>query len=273
MRTKWKKMKRALEYFFSGDFFRNLDITCSRYVRKPIKPHRPLKSYFILADKTMTNKEYYQEKHDREMAEIQDLVDRALKDPDPAPKYLEDYIRNMVAEGEKRKKKKEKITARIWISAVAAVFVCVMISTNTFSIKDHLTGFVVTVYEKFSTITRPKDDPDSYPGMILQCYEPAYLPEGYAFQSEKIVDTRREVKYSNGADTIFFLQRAIDGAGINTEEAEPKDILVNGQKGVYYEYKGEKKMVWEDGEYRFWISGPVCKETLLKMAESLVIQE
>jgi len=269
MRSKWKKMKRALEYFFSGKFFKNL--TGAWMLRKPIKPHRPFKSYFILVDKTMTNKEYYQAKHDREMAELQDLVDRALKDPSPAPKYFEDYVRNMVAEEEKREKKKEKITARIWVSAAAAVFVCVMISTNTFSVRDHLTSFVVTVYEKFSTITRPEDDPDSYPGLILQYYELSYLPDGYVFKSETIQDAQREVKYSNGTNTIIFRYRAINGVGIDTEGTEAVEILVGDQKGVFFVNKNVNNIIWENTEYQFRVFGPVCRETLLKMAESVSI--
>ena len=68
MYSNYDKIKNAIKYFITGQFFISL---YGKWLLNSLdKPRRPFKYYFIRADKNISNKEYFKAKHDREMAEI-----------------------------------------------------------------------------------------------------------------------------------------------------------------------------------------------------------
>ena len=154
----------------------------------------------------------------------------------------------------------------------AAVVALISASALIFSVKavrDKVTGFFVTTFERFSLIVRIDDDDESAPSEIEEFYEPAFIPDGYHRESEEKIATKYEVNYSNGVEPIVFKQRERSDALMNTENVENEEIQVNGCKGVYYENNGVRNIVWEDAGYQFKISGILDKELLNKMAISV----
>jgi len=56
--------------------------------------------------------------------------------------------------------------------------------------------------------------------------------------------------------------------GIDTEGAAFEELVIQGQKGIFYANKGHKNLVWEDEEYAYTITGKITKQALLDMAIS-----
>ncbi|MDR1892048.1 MAG: DUF4367 domain-containing protein [Oscillospiraceae bacterium] len=175
-------------------------------------------------------------------------------------------------------KKKSIVFGKTALRRAAACVGIILIGASalTFSVKAVRTavaGFFVETYEKLSLIVHIKDDEVNEPEKLKQRYEPSYWPDGYARKSEEKNKNRYQVTYSNDIDSIVFTQRATNGTAIDTESTPHEWLEVNGLQGIYYESRGVTYIVWEDAIYRFEIFGPINKDELLKMAESLELSD
>lgn len=92
----------------------------------------------------------------------------------------------------------------------------------------------------------------------------------YAYQSESknlIFIYYENAKHEAIAFEQFFasdLHMTVDTESTNTET-----FYVNGSKGLYFDNKGIRKIIWSDDRYCYRISGSLSKFELLKIGKSI----
>ncbi len=164
---------------------------------------------------------------------------------------------------------------------LVAIMIIVMILASAFSVsasREAILGFVIQVYEKFSTITfdqpAQSDAASSSPvqSSDIADHFPKYLPEGYKVAEQMTLIGFVQIIYANesGRELIFIkqdksgLQIGIDTEGIQTETVE-----VNLSQGIFYANKGQSNLIWSDERFAYSIIGILTKEELIKMASSI----
>ena len=270
MGSTWDKIKDSFDYLITGQFFVNLH--GQWLLRKLDKPHRPFKYYFIRADKNLPNNEYFQAKHDRETAKIIGLAEEVIDDPTPPSPDLVDFVKDMMAKDREeqlhRQQKTKKIVARTWLSATAALFICVAIATNTFSVKDHLTGLISILFPTNKVLLT---DPLGEVNEIIY-HAPSYVPEGYGlFEKKQLSEDTFLTEYKNADGELIQLnQRMSEEHTIDIEQFESENILINNVEGVFYtNAEGRNVLIWIQNGYRYTIRAFVDQNTMVEMAESI----
>lgn len=100
--------------------------------------------------------------------------------------------------------------------------------------------------------------------------------EGYIITSEvKHSDTLYEIQYENTTDgtAIYYLQSGIvetTGIGIDNENAEFQEILINGFTGYSYSKNGSNALIWSDGTSLYQLMGSCDMDVLEEMAETIL---
>jgi len=168
-----------------------------------------------------------------------------------------------------------RTSARKTVLALAAAFILMMITVFSVSaLRKPFVEFIVSVYEKFSSIIFEQQASDMQPSTALESfYVPEYIPDGYALDEDNIIilSSQRILLFAGEHDTIEFQQFAhtsstfiIDTEGISTEQ-----VFVGGNEGIYYSNKGKQFLVWTNDLYGFSLAGRMEKEVLLAIANSL----
>jgi len=160
------------------------------------------------------------------------------------------------------------------VLALAAALI--MLLTTVFSVsalREPVVRFIMEVYEKFSQVFVQRQSEEQYPATLETYYAPTWLPEGYLENTDRFVDVMIicERTYENESeDEIIFKQYTLASIiAIDTEGVQTKLIAVDGNEGLYYSNKGIQHLIWNDGQYSFFLHGPVPEADLLRMAESL----
>lgn len=94
-----------------------------------------------------------------------------------------------------------------------------------------------------------------------------YVPNGF----EKVEDYGYSSVYRNG-DKEFIVEKSMITAsiGYDTEFYDDEIIEINGVEAVYYKSNDVNGgIIFNDGEYIFWISGNLSKEELVKIAQNI----
>jgi len=162
-------------------------------------------------------------------------------------------------------------------AVLAMAIVIILMITTVFSVsalREPVVRFIVEVYEKFSQVFFQHEPEEQFPATLEVYYAPTWLPEGYQIDDEHTIDA-----------IIFFDQRYVDDTGneikfeqivivtnvlrVDTEGVQSKPISVNGNAGLFYSNKEIQHLLWNDGQYGFFVSGPVAEADLLCIAESI----
>jgi len=164
--------------------------------------------------------------------------------------------------------------------AIIILSIIVSLSAMTMSIRalrDPVIDFVIEVYEKFSTVFFDnKEEQTNYPTEILTKYEPTAIPEGYTKSTAEDFPLSYSLKYTdNNGDILSFMQYPINSLQINlnTENAATEYININEYTGIYCSNKDYQMILWDNGEYAFYMSSKISKEELLVIAESVQIKK
>ena len=56
---------------------------------------------------------------------------------------------------------------------------------------------------------------------------------------------------------------------VDTESTNTETFYVNGSKGLYFDNKGIREIIWSDDRYYYRISGSLSKFELLKIGKSI----
>lgn len=161
-----------------------------------------------------------------------------------------------------------------------AMVILIAILTSAFSIsasREAIVGFVVQIYEKFSTIVfnNPTESTTvpSISGIsdAITDQLPADLPKGYKITDQSNLIGFIQIIYVNesGQELIFTKQEKgglrID---IDTEGIQTETVLLDPYQGIYYTNKGQNSLIWEDDQFAYSIIGIITKEEMITMAIS-----
>lgn len=170
--------------------------------------------------------------------------------------------------------------------AVAAIITVVALSTTMFSAKARgipVFKVVVQVFEKVTTISfnndekeKTKENETQPAPTIDHYYELSFLPKGYTLTTKDEFDGFVQMEYTNKAGEILLFEQMTIGQrkiSIGSEGAKSEKVLINGVEGVFFSHVGFCKLVWHDKKYCYTIFGPIKKDVIIKMAESIQINE
>ena len=98
-------------------------------------------------------------------------------------------------------------------------------------------------------------------------------PWGYKIVKElQHANLGYEITYNDSkGNTIYYLQWAVENSsfGLDNEDAEFYEVIINGYKGYSYSKLGNNALTWSDGIYLYDIIGTADMETIEKMARSV----
>ena len=120
-------------------------------------------------------------------------------------------------------------------------------------------------------VTFDVDNPNGTAGEFS--YIKPETPEGYEIVREEKYPTAYRVQYVNSNNkTVLYSQTGdIDsmGLGIDNENAEFHEFIINGEKGYSYSKLGNNMLIWADETSLYQINGDCDMEVLQEMARSI----
>lgn len=103
-------------------------------------------------------------------------------------------------------------------------------------------------------------------------YAPTYMPEGFKLIEKTITEADKAVVYSNGENTIYFMQTKNISFRLDSEDAdEIKNLNINGSDAICIKKDGTTKISWMSGDTIFWINGDISSDELIKVAYNIKI--
>ncbi len=122
--------------------------------------------------------------------------------------------------------------------------------------------------ESVSSIQEPEPN---FPQTIEKLCLPT-IPEGYMLDFKEKTNLSYYAEYiDENHEFISFEQYVIQSnkISIDTEEATPIELEINGFQAIYYENKSIGCLIWTDGEYGYSLSGIANQEFLFEIAQSV----
>ncbi|NLN45956.1 MAG: DUF4367 domain-containing protein [Clostridiaceae bacterium] len=158
--------------------------------------------------------------------------------------------------------------------------IIITILTTAFAVsasRDAIVGFVVQVFEKFSTIifnsSPTESEPLSMPTDPRDITEhlPTAVPDGYSLSEQTGSEYFVRLIYTNteGHYLLFVKEeKSSVRIDINTEGIQTESILIGEYRGIYYFNLGTGGLIWEDDWYAYSILGEITKDEMIHMAYS-----
>ncbi|MDR3314471.1 MAG: DUF4367 domain-containing protein [Oscillospiraceae bacterium] len=160
--------------------------------------------------------------------------------------------------------------------ALAATFILAVVMVFSVSaLWEPIVQFVVTTFEKFSSIVFYVDE-ESPPLTLESFYEPTWLPEGYALDTDQTIDTDFDrILFFTKESDVVLLDQGVLNTSINadTEDAVVEHLMVNAYPCFAYKKKGFLTLVWSNGQYAFSLMGTLAEDEMLRIAESVCEKE
>ena len=158
--------------------------------------------------------------------------------------------------------------------AVIILTVLVLLSTATFSVKalrEPVVRFIITTYEKFSSLVFGAEGVEDIPKEIKEFFEPTYVVEGYREDSRNQSPIARSITYTKGDSVYIFRQYVLDGSEkiVDTENANAGMIEIEAGVAYYFVKNAESNLVWEDGKYSYFVGGTISREEAIAIANSI----
>lgn len=190
------------------------------------------------------------------------------------PKALDDRISAMLTEAKKQEPKATRRTfAHTTLHRVAVAFLCVtvlsaVIMPNVNAWRVRFQNLFLDTGDTFTAVKGSLDDTDSIAESAIPT--PRYIPSRY-----------RLVEFDNGGGKAYLLFQNTKQASLVLEisknestefilfAAESSPIRINDMEGYSIHSEGINALIWERGEYVYFLNGAVSEEELLTMAKSL----
>lgn len=137
-------------------------------------------------------------------------------------------------------------------------------------------NFVITVYDKFTSIIFQEDTDLNSPTTLDKIFEPEFVPEGYTLLEKIDLVLAIQIIYANedGNEIIFEQYVASAGKlGIDTEGGSMEEFQLEGNEFLFVSNKNYNQLIWIDNGYGYHISGPIDKETMITMAQSIKVKK
>lgn len=156
-----------------------------------------------------------------------------------------------------------------------SIFMVLSVSLSVESIRTPLINYVVTAYEKYSSIIFKNDEDKALPTTIEENYILTYIPQDYKLIDETNLVNIRELAYVDSVGNyLVFEQYTVDNMDmtIDTEGVEIKKVQINSYEGILYTNKEITTVIWNNGRYGFSIYGKLNEDLIIEMAKSTRIK-
>lgn len=167
--------------------------------------------------------------------------------------------------------------ASIRRAAVIIVSVALALGTVSFSVKairEPIVQFFRQAFDRVTEFGWGTEDEDAWDKYFKNrvYWAPKYIPSGYVVETWEPSYGALRIVYKNDENQkIWYRQITIPNANVrlDTENVEVHEIMVNGQKAIWYKNKGYTNLFvyMETGSFRLYWKGSL--EELIQMAESL----
>lgn len=163
---------------------------------------------------------------------------------------------------------RKTIRTFIAIAAIIAIFSISATGGNPFmeTVKDF---FIRTFTD--GSIVRFEDN-DQTVGTLYSNY--TWIPDGYELVEHEQDEIQEIFVFEdhNKNQLICITRKSTPSkSGINTEDALTDEIYINNLPGLYYEQENFIEVIWNTGEYYYYINAEsknISKEDLIRIAES-----
>jgi hypothetical protein len=202
----------------------------------------------------------------------QDEIDKVV-----VPESLDKWFYNYVKKRRKDEKRKNMLTSFRRFSKKAAIIVLVILtvmSTVIFTVEAvrvRVFNYFMEKNEKYTEVRideekgvlTPVQDWESY-------YIPEYLPEGYFFSQASGRGLIKILEYTDGVNQIVITQgRKVSDFQLDTEDAEVKELTVDGKKGLLIIKDDRTMLYWYNDDFSFTITGHISEEEIIKIFENM----
>ena len=138
-------------------------------------------------------------------------------------------------------------------------------------LREWFVGVFVQDNNKNAEITHIKDNSlDDFSIYNFVKYVPTFVPSEFEIKSVVTNDTRHEIHYISGDKYINYSQSSLTVSNqVDTENMKTEWVDINGKK-AFISYDSEYTIIaWTDGTYAFEIDGNLCKDDIIRMANSV----
>ena len=166
---------------------------------------------------------------------------------------------------------------RVAMIILVAVITVVSTTIGIAAIYQPFADFIMEVFEDH-TLFRPNHNNQTSsadPFAEWKSYTPSYIPKGFDVKTE-VTDWEYIHTVYSSDEQFFWIEQYSNYNGnisIDTEGTSIEDIYVSGVKGIYYENKGERRIMFLFRDTTITIHGNIDKNELINIAISLNLEE
>lgn len=173
--------------------------------------------------------------------------------------------------GPEKKNKKSHVARKRWIAILAAVIMAISTVMSVSAAREAVFQFVSQVYKKYSQIFFSQSLSVSQNSVVFTKHKPHYIPAGFQLVHSETNELLR-LEYKNDDDIIMYSQQNASDISmhINIEGTKLEDLKLNGIPAKYYSNHGLQNIIWYDDRYMYMVSSTLNRETVLKIAESVL---
>ncbi len=163
-------------------------------------------------------------------------------------------------------------------AAIIIISTALVLGTVSFSVKairEPIIRFFRQTFDRFTEFTSTTSDVDFWLNEYDDdtCFVPTYVPEGYFIKTKELLYGRCYITYENAdGSQIWYRQleaKFLINIRLDTENAEVHDIIVNGQKAIWYKNKGYTNLFAYTSSGCCFLYWKGSLEELRQMAESI----
>ena len=187
------------------------------------------------------------------------------------PETGEKKILNLINK-QVRKEKVNRILKKL-VKIAAIFFIIVTVCTITIISVEALRVPILNLFtytEEKITDIEFIDNQSNVEGVSFEdCFE--YVPEGFELASEEIDGLDASLIYTNMDEESIFIDMYYGGSslGVDTENAEYGEIIINESKGFYSTKNGSANLVFTKNEYVYSIIANLDLSEIIKIAENI----
>lgn len=171
--------------------------------------------------------------------------------------------------------KVRRVLSRVAVVALVIISVMFTAMMSVSAVRSAVWNAVVEWYDKYISVEYKPDIPSTPPAVIEDIRKPALLPTGA--EEEVIVQNKSSyiAEYYVGDDLcLMFRQSLLDKGEINVDDetAKREDVKNGNFTGVLFTYEKNDniKIIWNDGEYTYTLTGyGIDSEILIMIARSV----
>ncbi len=157
--------------------------------------------------------------------------------------------------------------------AIIVLFCC---SLSVGAVRNAIKEFFINTFATHDRITANVENTKEYPETLEKIYELGYVPSGFELVDSSVDTSNATYMYASNDSMIIFMQdvKTVYSSNIDNENSLKSIETHNNQEYVIYTWENSEdiKIILDNGEYIFSLSGNLNKNEAIKMCNSLKIK-